>query len=99
MSAGAWRTAVADAFDEQAAAIAVALEELDNVHAILEARGRDKACAELRALAARLRSEASAIVSEARALRAGPAQRDGFPLAITTRHPRPVAADEPKEFP
>src|SRR5580765_6884256 len=64
-----WRTAAADALDAQASAIAVALVELDNVHAILEAHRRADSCHELRALAARLRSEASTLSGEARQLR------------------------------
>ena len=82
-----WRTAAADALDAQASAIAVALTELDNVHAILEAHRRADSCHELRALAARLRSEASTFSGEARQLRlAAPdpdRRRDGMPLALT----------------
>jgi hypothetical protein len=104
VSTAGWREAVADALDEQAAAITAALAELDNVHEILQERGRDKLSTELRGFAAGLRSEATDLTSEARALRAGPAKRDGFPLALTTRHPRraiaaAVADPEPEETP
>lgn len=87
-----WRTAAAEALEAQAAAIAACLVELDNVHAVLEQRDRDRVCTELRAVAASLRAEASDMAGEARELRATRGQRDGFPLQLTapatTRHPR-----------
>lgn len=87
MTAGAWRTAVADAFDEQADAIDVALAELANVHELLEARGRDRVCQEIRATAASLRSEATELRSDARGLRVKPADNGRGPSS-TTRHRR-----------
>ena len=87
MSAGDWRTAVADSFDEQAFAIDVALEQLNEVHELLEARGRDRVCTELRAVTASLRSEATELRSDARALRVKPAGNGQGPRS-TTRHRR-----------
>jgi hypothetical protein len=85
-----WRTAAADAIDAQAAAIQAALDQLDDAHEVLETLGRQKACHEIRALAATLRSEVTDLQNQARTLRATPAARDGFPMALTTRHRRPV---------
>lgn len=84
-----WRELLADALDEQAAAVRAALDELDTVHEILEERGSSKACSEIRSVAATLRSEASGIESEASGLRVTQADGNGFPMTLTTTyHPR-----------
>ena len=89
MTAGDWRIALADALDEQAAAVRAALAELDTVHEILEERGSSKACSEIRAVAATLRSEATGIESDVTGLRATSADGAGFPMTLTTTyHPR-----------
>jgi len=67
--ARSWRGALAEALDEQAESIDVSLVELENIHEILEHRGRDQLCQELRTFAAGLRSEASELREEARELR------------------------------
>ena len=78
MSAADWRAAAAAAVDAQADALRAALEQL----------GRARACQELRATAATLRSEVADLVGQARTLRT-PAAGDGFPMALTTtRHLR-----------
>lgn len=88
MSAADWRAAAAAAVDAQADALRAALDELDNAHAVLEQLGRARACQELRATAATLRSEVADLVGQARTLRT-PAAGDGFPMALTTtRHLR-----------
>lgn len=79
-----WQERHAAALDHEADEIAKALTELDNVHAILETRLRDKLCSELRGLASALRGEQAAMTSEARALRSEPAG-SVLPMSLTTR--------------
>jgi hypothetical protein len=88
-----WKDAAAAALEAQAGALEAALAELGNVEQVLEARGADKLAGELRGFAAGLRAHINALTSEARTLRARPADNGGgFPLALTapatTHHPR-----------
>lgn len=82
---GEWREGHAAALDFEAAEIGKALAELDNVHAILETRGRDALCSEVRQLASALRAEQAAMTNEARTLRSEP---PAAVLPITSRFPR-----------
>jgi hypothetical protein len=88
----AWRETRAGACDAEASVLAHALAALEDAHAVLENRRRDQPCSELRGTASLLRGEQAAIEREAQALRASPAGGGGFPLSITTRHPRRLPA-------
>lgn len=80
-----WREAAAAALDAQAAALADALERLDDVHGVLEQLGRTGPCHEIRATAATLRGELKDLQGQARALRTGPTE-NGFSIAVTADH-------------
>jgi len=89
-----WRSRQADTLDAAAAAIAAALEHLENVAGVLELRRRDQLLTELHGFAGGLRAEQSSLTSEASELRATPPS-PAMPMSLTTRYPRrrPVDAD------
>jgi hypothetical protein len=92
-----WRSSQAGVLDEQTAAIAVALEHLENVEGVLEHRGRDALLTELRSFAGGLRAEQGAMTSEASELRAT-RPSSPLPMSLTTRYPRRRPADaDPRE--
>jgi hypothetical protein len=83
-----WNEDTAKGLDTQAARLMAAEDALEIAYAVLEYRGKDKTCTELRAVASLLRLEKREISEEARSLRRH-VDVDQLPISLTTRNVRP----------